>query len=58
MLAVGDDDQNIYAWSGTNNRYIERFREDYSASTSYLVDNYRSSAHIIEAANTVIGRNT
>ncbi|WP_425316070.1 RecQ family ATP-dependent DNA helicase [Stutzerimonas chloritidismutans] len=57
ILAVGDDDQNIYAWRDTNNRYIERFREDYSASTSYLVDNYRSSACIIEAANSVIGRN-
>src|SRR5690606_27523774 len=57
ILAVGDDDQNIYAWRDTNNRYIERFREDYSASTSYLVDNYRSSARIIEAANSVIGRN-
>lgn len=57
ILAVGDDDQNIYAWRYTNNRYIERFREDYSAATSFLVDNYRSSARIIEAANSVIGRN-
>ncbi|WP_394329606.1 UvrD-helicase domain-containing protein [Aquipseudomonas alcaligenes] len=57
ILAVGDDDQNIYAWRDTNNRYIERFRDDYSASTSYLVDNYRSSARIIEAANSVIDRN-
>lgn len=39
ILAVGDEDQNIYAWRYTNNRYMERFREDYLASTSYLVDN-------------------
>ncbi|HDQ4105115.1 TPA: RecQ family ATP-dependent DNA helicase [Pseudomonas aeruginosa] len=57
ILAVGDDDQNIYAWRDTNNLYIERFRDDYSASTSFLVDNYRSSARIIEAANSVINRN-
>lgn len=57
ILAVGDDDQNIYAWRDANNRYIERFREDYSATTSYLVDNYRSSGLIIEAANRVIGHN-
>ena len=57
ILAVGDDDQNIYAWRDTNNQYIERFREDYSAATSFLVDNYRSSARIIEAANSVISRN-
>ncbi|EMM8839928.1 MULTISPECIES: RecQ family ATP-dependent DNA helicase [Pseudomonas] len=57
IMAVGDDDQNIYAWRDTNNRYIERFREDYEASTSFLVDNYRSSLRIIEAANQLIGQN-
>ncbi len=45
-MAVGDDDQNIYAWRDTNNRYIERFREEYSATKNYLVDNYRSSGCI------------
>lgn len=58
IMAVGDDDQNIYAWRDTNNRYIERFREDYEASTSFLVDNYRSSLCIIEAANWLIGQNS
>lgn len=57
ILAVGDDDQNIYAWRDTSNRFIEQFREDYSASSSYLVDNYRSSRNIIEAANQMIERN-
>lgn len=54
ILAVGDDDQNIYAWRDTNNRYILRFRDDYQARTSYLTDNYRSSACIIQAANQLI----
>ncbi|NYT60828.1 RecQ family ATP-dependent DNA helicase [Alcaligenaceae bacterium] len=57
IMAVGDDDQNIYAWRDTNNRYIERFREDYEASTSFLVDNYRSSLRIIEAANQLVAQN-
>jgi len=57
ILAVGDDDQNIYAWRDTNNRYIERFREDYSATTSYLIENYRSTQHIIAAANQLVGHN-
>ncbi len=57
IMAVGDDDQNIYAWRDTNNRYIERFREDYEASISFLVDNYRSSLSIIKAANQLIGQN-
>lgn len=57
ILAVGDDDQNIYAWRDTNNRYILQFRQDYTARTSYLIDNYRSTGYIIEAANELIGRN-
>lgn len=57
IMAVGDDDQNIYGWRETNNRYIERFREEYDASISFLVDNYRSSNAIIQAANDTIGQN-
>ena len=54
LLAVGDDDQNIYAFRGTNNAFIQRFQEDYQAKVDYLIDNYRSSAHIIAAANALI----
>lgn len=57
IMAVGDDDQNIYAWRETSNRYIQRFREDYEASIHFLVDNYRSSACIVEASNHVIMQN-
>ncbi|TFA85131.1 ATP-dependent DNA helicase RecQ [Pseudomonas sp. LAIL14HWK12:I2] len=57
ILAVGDDDQNIYDWRKTSNQYIEQFRDDYQATVTYLVDNYRSSANIIEASNEVIGQN-
>ena len=55
LLAVGDDDQNIYSFTGTSNRYIRSFQEDYRARTTYLTQNYRSSGHIISAANAVIG---
>lgn len=57
ILAVGDDDQNIYAWRDTSNRYIEQFCQDYKAGISYLVENYRSTGHIIDAANRVIDGN-
>ncbi|MBJ9976330.1 RecQ family ATP-dependent DNA helicase [Pseudomonas sp. S75] len=57
IVAVGDDDQNIYGWRDTNNRYIEEFRTSYSASDTFLVENYRSSGCIIAAANHVIGLN-
>ena len=54
LFAVGDDDQNIYAFSGASVKFIRRFEEDYSARSFFLTDNYRSTAHIIEAANAVI----
>ncbi len=57
ILAVGDDDQNIYQFRGANVGFIRRFQEDYDAQLHYLVENYRSNAHIIAAANSLIARN-
>jgi ATP-dependent DNA helicase RecQ len=54
LFAVGDDDQNIYAFSGASIRYIRKFEQDYKAKPEYLVENYRSTKAIIEASNTVI----
>ena len=54
LFAVGDDDQNIYAFSGASVEFIRRFEEDYSARSFFLTDNYRSTTHIVEAANAVI----
>ncbi len=58
ILAVGDDDQNIYTFRGTNVEFIRRFKEDYNADAHYLVENYRSTRYIIDAANRVIEANT
>ena len=54
LFAVGDDDQNIYAFAGASVEFIRRFEEDYKAKPSFLVENYRSSRNIVEAANCVI----
>ncbi len=54
LFAVGDDDQNIYAFNGASVEFIRRFEADYGAKPAYLVENYRSTAHIIDAANRVI----
>ena len=54
LLAVGDDDQNIYTFRGTSNEFIHRFQADYQARVEYLVENYRSTAHIIKTANALI----
>ena len=57
LLAVGDDDQNIYAFRGASVGFIHRFREDYGATVHYLVENYRSTGHLIAAANALIAHN-
>ena len=54
LFAVGDDDQNIYAFNGTSVEFIRRFQKDYGPKPIYLTDNYRSTHHIIAAANAMI----
>ena len=54
LFAVGDDDQNIYAFNGASVEFIRRFEADYGPKPVYLTANYRSTAHIVAAANTVI----
>ncbi|MDD5296462.1 MAG: RecQ family ATP-dependent DNA helicase [Rhodocyclaceae bacterium] len=54
LFAVGDDDQNIYAFNGASVEYIRRFESDYAAKPAYLTRNYRSTAHIIQVANAMI----
>ena len=54
LMVVGDDDQNIYAFDGASVRYIRQFEADYKARRYHLVENYRSTSHIIDCANQVI----
>lgn len=54
LFAVGDDDQNIYAFNGASVEFIRRYESDYRAKPAFLIDNYRSSANIIKAANLMI----
>ncbi|MBK5914249.1 RecQ family ATP-dependent DNA helicase [Rhodocyclus purpureus] len=56
IFAVGDDDQNIYAFGGAEVGYIRRFESDYAASRFLLLDNFRSTRNIIDAANALIVR--
>ncbi len=54
LFAVGDDDQNIYGFKGASVEYIRRFEKDYKARPAHLVENYRSTANIINASSCVI----
>ncbi len=57
ILAVGDDDQNIYEWRGASTSYLKAYEDDFAAKRHYLVENYRSTRHIVEAANGLIDHN-
>lgn len=57
LFAVGDDDQAIYGFRDASVAYIKEFQSDYQAETSHLVENYRSTARIITAANALIAEN-
>lgn len=57
IMAVGDDDQSIYAFRDANVKFIKRFKEDYAAETFYLLENYRSEEPVISVSNALIGMN-
>ena len=54
LFAVGDDDQNIYSFDGASVEFIRKFESDYEAKPSFLTENYRSTANIINASNLII----
>ena len=57
VAVVGDDYQSIYAFRGSNVKYIERYERENPDSTSVTIDmNYRSSDEIIEFVNEVMHR--
>lgn len=59
LTAVGDAAQSIYSWRGADYRNINNLSKDYSDITVInLEQNYRSTEHILSAANAVITKNS
>lgn len=51
VIAVGDDDQNIYEFRGANSKYLETFLQVNKATRHELVINYRSKSNLVNFTN-------
>ena len=56
IIAVGDDDQNIYQFRGSDPKYLRSLAEDYGAVLYEMLENYRSRPNIVALGNAFAGR--
>jgi ATP-dependent DNA helicase RecQ len=51
VIAVGDDDQNIYEWRGADSKYLLSFIKEKNATKYELITNYRSKSNLVSFTN-------
>lgn len=54
VIAVGDDDQNIYEFRGSNSEHLRTLIDYYGATKYEMTENYRSKTNIITLANSFV----
>jgi DNA helicase-2/ATP-dependent DNA helicase PcrA len=57
LFVVGDDDQSIYRFQGANLENLADYQKDFNPKIIVLLNNYRSSRHIVESSKSVIDFN-
>ena len=58
LFIVGDPDQTIYTWRGANVKYLLDFDKAFPGTkTILMMENYRSTPQILNAANALISHN-
>lgn len=58
VIAVGDDDQNIYEFRGSSSKYLEQFIIEQKAKKVELIENYRSKENLVEFTNQFVEKIT
>ncbi len=59
ICVVGDFSQSIYSWRGADFQNLSKFKEDFKNTQTFsLSQNYRSTQKILDAASSVISKNT
>ncbi|MCM8871660.1 MAG: RecQ family ATP-dependent DNA helicase [Paludibacteraceae bacterium] len=56
VVAVGDDDQNIYAFRGSDSMYMQLLAGQEGSKLYEMTDNYRSSKAVVDCANRFVQR--
>ncbi|MCR5148898.1 MAG: RecQ family ATP-dependent DNA helicase [Eubacterium sp.] len=51
LIAVGDDDQNIFSFRGSKSAYMKRFLEEDNSKLYQMTDNFRSCPLIVDISN-------
>ena len=54
VIAVGDDDQNIYEFRGSDSRFMQKLLNEPDSSFIEMTENYRSTRHVVDVANAFV----
>ena len=54
VIAVGDDDQNIYEFRGSDSNYMRQLLADDKSTFVEMTENYRSTQHVVAFSNAFV----